>query len=109
MPSTADHKVEMHRLARERLAAGKPVWDRKIRLGAVWRNEGMTFTQRRDAIVAILRASGWLRDRDMFSSLVIAVENLAGAEDADEFDGWWDEIYDIADYDRVWIDTVTGG
>lgn len=106
MPSTPDHKVEMHQLARARVAAGLPVWDRKIRLGDVFRNEDMSFEERRDAIAARLRASAWLTDPDRRMGLDEAVDGLAGAEDVDEFDGWWDEIYDLADYDRVWIDTV---
>ncbi|MEV0830853.1 hypothetical protein [Nonomuraea rubra] len=104
MPNTVEHKVEMFMLARERRAQGKPVWDRTIRIGHVWRNENMTFTERRDAVVRILRASPWVKDRDEFDQLVEVVDNLAEAEDAEEFDGWWDELYDHADGDRVWID-----
>jgi hypothetical protein len=105
MPNTVEHKVEMHRLARERVAAGKPVWGRKINLADVFHDETLTFEQRRDAIVARMRASSWLKGRDEFDGLVEAVDGLADAEDADEFDGWWDDICDIADADRVWIET----
>jgi hypothetical protein len=105
VPNTVEHKVEMFKLAQERRAAGLPSWDRKIRLGDIFRNESMTFEQRRDAIVARLRASAWLGSKDEFDNLVEAVDGLAHAEDAEEFDGWWDEIYDIADEERVWIET----
>lgn len=105
MPDSADHRAEMFLLARKRTAAGLPVWDRKISFADVFHNEDMTFEQRRDAIVARLRGSSWLKGRDEFDNIVEAVDGLAGAEDAGEFDGWWDEIYDIADEERVWIET----
>jgi hypothetical protein len=107
MPDTADHRVDMFRLARQRTAAGLPVWDRKIQLADVFHDEGLTFEQRRDAIVARLRQSPWIadRDRDGFDRLGEIVENLADAPDTREFDDWWDELYDHADVDRVWIAT----
>jgi hypothetical protein len=105
MPSSVEHKVEMHRLARERQAAGLPVWDRKIRLADVFRNPDMTFEERRDAIVARLRASVWLKGYDEDSDLTQFVDEMSEAADVEEFDGVWDFIYDIADADRVWIET----
>ncbi len=105
MPRTVDHIVETHRLAAERRAAGQPVWDRRINVADIWRNEALTFEQRRDAIVARLRTSAWLAGRNASDPLVEAVDGLAAADDVDEFDGWWDEVYDHADYDRVWIAT----
>ncbi len=105
MPDSADHRVEMHRLARERVAAGMPVWDRRVNVADVFHDEAMSFIERRDAIVARLRSSGWLDGRDEFDGLVEAVDGLANADDDDEFNAWWDEIYDHADADRVWIAT----
>jgi hypothetical protein len=95
----------MHRLATERRAAGKPIWDRKIRLGDVFHNDAMTFEQIRDTTVKRIRASGWLEGRDEFDDLMLAVEELAEAEDVKHFDMVWSAIYDEADYDRVWIET----
>ena len=106
MPNTPDHKVEMHRLAQQRIAAGLPSWDRKISLADVFRNEDMSFGERRDAIVNRLRNSGWLDGRDEDDELRHAVDDLAQAHDADEFDDVWNVIYGEADYDRVWIGTV---
>ena len=107
MPDTAEHRAEMHTLVRQRAAAGQPVWDRRINVADVFRNEDLTFEQRRDAIVARLRKSPWITDRDQdgFDQLGDVVENLATAEGEEEFNGWWDELYDHADYDRVWIAT----
>lgn len=105
MSRTADHLVEVHKLARSRVAAGLPVWDRKLDVSDVFHNDALTFGQIRDSVVQRLRLSGWLEGRDEFDALTAAVEGLAYAEDTDEFNGWWDEIYDHADYDRVWIRT----
>jgi hypothetical protein len=105
MPNTPGHKADMFGLARSRMAAGKKSWEHTINLGGVFHNESLTFTDRRDAIVRILRASKWVRDTDEFGRLAEVVDNVADAEDVTEFDGWWDELYDLADYDRVWINT----
>jgi hypothetical protein len=105
MPDTVEHRVEMHQLARQRVAAGLPVWDRKINLADVFHNEAMSFIEIRDAVARRLRASTWLKDRDEFDELVEAVDNLAEAEDAQGFDEWWSVVYDHADADRMWINT----
>lgn len=105
MHSTGEHWADMHRLARERLEAGKPVWDSKLRLADVWRNPEMTFTERRDAIVARIRASQWFKGYDEYDDLPQFTEELSEVETAEDFDITWTQIYDIADADRVWIET----
>jgi len=112
MPDKADHRVEMFHLAQQRLCAGLPAWERRIRVGDIFHNEDLTFEQRRDAIVKRIRASGWIEASTYgFGDLDALVDELADARDADGFDEVWDAIYDIADYDRVWIETGqnTGG
>lgn len=64
MPGTIDHIVEVHRIARERQANGQPACDRKINLSGVFHNDAMTFAERRDAVVRILRSSAWVNERD---------------------------------------------
>lgn len=105
MPDSVEHRVEMHRLATERRSQGKPIWDRKIRLADVFHNDALTFEQQRDAIVKRIRSSGWLDGKDEFDDLVMAVEELAETDDVKRFDSVWSQIYDHADYDRVWIAT----
>jgi hypothetical protein len=105
MPRTAEHLADVHTYVRQRLAIGLPVWDRYLNLAAVFHNDDATFEQRRDAIVRAIRASGWLDGRDEFDELVEVVDHLAHADTPEEFNGWWDELYDIADYDRVSITT----
>jgi hypothetical protein len=95
----------MHRLAQERWAAGKPVWNRKVSLVGVFHDSDLTFEQRRDAIAGIFQGSAWLKEYGEGDDLPQFVEELAGTEDADEFDAVFDAIYDVADADRVWIAT----
>src|ERR1700748_2911454 len=104
MPDTVEHRVEMHQLASERRAAGTPVWDRRIDVSSVFRNEELAYEERRDAIVKIIRDSPWFKQYDEGDELPQLVEELAEAAE-DEFRFPWDAIYDIADYDRVWIAT----
>jgi hypothetical protein len=101
MPDTPEHRARMHQLARQARRADRPPWDRVIRLPH-FHDETMTFEQRRDATVEIIRQSGWRSD----GRLEELLEELAGAIDAEDFDSAWDEIYDLADEDRVWIDTI---
>ena len=82
-------------------------WLETVRLGDVWRNESMTFEQRRDEIVRRVKASNWYRSTDSSVELPDVVDDLAHATDASRFDFAWRYLYDIADWDRVWIDTVS--
>jgi hypothetical protein len=89
-----------------------PTWQKKVLLGDVFRNEDMTFEQRRDVIVHRLRGSGWIRmigGVDSFKGMNLdeLFEQLGEAPEPDDFDIVWDEIYNQADWDRVWIDTVS--
>ncbi len=103
MPRDIEHIVETHRAARERVAAGLPVWDRRINLADIWRNDALSFEAKRDAIVRRIRRSGWITEDNW--SLDNLVEELGDAADTDEFDAVWDVLYDHADADRVWIAT----
>lgn len=108
MPRTADHIAAVHRIARARVKAGKPVWAEEVDLSAVFRNDTLAFVDWRDAVVQELKATRWYRNadpHDLDGVREIIEYHLAHAEDREEFDGWWDELYDHADYDRVWITT----
>lgn len=84
-----------------------PVWLDRIELGDVWRNEEMTFEQRRDVVVSRLRESDWFKcyEEAGEGELLSVVEELADAVDFEDFNYPWNYIYDIADADRVWIAT----
>lgn len=108
MPRSVEHIVAIHQLAAERRQQGRPVWAETLDVSDVFHDDELSFEERRDAIVAVLKASRWYRkaDQHAFDGVVdIVNDHLAYAENADEFDAWWDELYDLADYDRVWIKT----
>lgn len=108
MRPTAEHAADMYTLARRRQAAGLPVWAEHILLGDVFRDEDRAFEERRDVIVERVKASRWYRnaDPDEMDGVNEVVDCLAHADDVDEFDGWWSDLYDLADRARVWIDTI---
>lgn len=69
----------------------------------VFRNQSMAFEERQDAITARLRASEWCRSSETVQDLA---GELGDAETPHQFDAVWDELYDEADRDRVWIVTT---
>lgn len=83
-----------------------PHWEYRIRLGDVWKNDELTFEQQRNAIVKRFKGSRWYRTTGDGSDLHDLVEELADAEDVDDYDEAWKYIYDLADQDRAWIETV---
>ena len=105
MPDTAEHRADMYQLAQERRKTGKPSWAHKINLRGVFHNDELTFEQKRDAIVRRIRATTWFKQYDEFDDLPQFVEELADAEDNASFNSLWSDLYDMADADRVWIET----
>lgn len=79
-------------------------WKHKVDLSDVWADESLTFEQRRDAIVRRLRAGAWTR-YDLEGTLDCLLDELAEAENEDDFNAVWAWVYDWADADkRLWID-----
>jgi hypothetical protein len=76
-------------------------WHEQIDLHEPLNNDALPFTERRDTIVARIKASRWFANDD--GDLGILLEDLANAEDEDDFDEAWESIYDLADSDRVWL------
>jgi len=90
-----------------------PKWKHQVNVKASFHNDDMTFTQRRDAICKTFRkAPFWPKDHEELERadaetwrIWELVDELADTEGEDEFDWVWDEIYDWADRNRVWIAT----
>jgi hypothetical protein len=80
-----------------------PSWKCTLRLADIFHSEAHSFTNRRDIIVKRIKALP-IYDEDDFAIWEI-VENLAETEDVDQFNGWWNEFYDWADSNRVWVET----
>jgi len=80
-------------------------WREVIHLGDVFHNDDMTFEQRRDAIVERIKSSHWYQQYDGNQKLGFIMDDLEEAEDVDWFDEVWNDFYDIADQELIWIDT----
>lgn len=80
-------------------------WIRIVKLKDVWHNDDLPFEKKRDKIVERIKESGWRGITpypDLFDDLV---HNLGETESFSEFDYQFSEFYDLADSDRVWIET----
>jgi len=99
MALTAEHRAAVHDLVRDRLQAGRPVWDHTIDLSEVFGDVTMPFASWREEILGLLRSSPWADDPAVSSIL----DHLADAADLQDFNHWWDLLYDQADHDRVKI------
>ena len=74
-------------------------WLMEIDLRHIWRNEELTFSARKDAIVQIFRAHDW----HSFPGVSDIVDAIEAADDVKAFDAAWSLMYDMADEDRVWV------
>lgn len=79
-------------------------WTHKLALGDVFHATEMDFTERRDAIVRRIKEARFYDADDW--TLERIVEELAETEDPDDFDGPWDDFYDWADTNQVWVQTI---
>lgn len=77
-----------------------------IELGDIFENEDLSFPERRDSIVTRIREDQFVLNHDDKDELLGLVDELQEAVDSEDFDQVWDEIYDWADVNLVWIDTV---
>jgi len=68
----------------------------------------MTFEERKSAIIDQIRASRWYRraEDDRADDLHDILNMLGETADEEEFDNVWENVYDLADEDRIWIATV---
>lgn len=81
-----------------------PVWHLTVKLGSVWRAD-LIFPLKRDAVVEIVKKSGWRELTDDQETYDDLVEELSETLNLAEFDSVFNDLYDLADADRVWIET----
>jgi hypothetical protein len=106
MPRTVESIVQCHEAAQELRRAGHSIWTYEVDVSGPWRDEMLTFEERRNAIIAILRKHPWINQDNWHGwDLQDLVEELTTADTEDDFNEIWDALYDEADYDRVWINT----
>jgi hypothetical protein len=90
-------------------------WAHTIEVGRFFTDEAeetMSFEERRDGIVAVLKGQpfykedGYGSDDSMEFEFWDAVDDLSMAQTYGDFDSAWHSLYDWADNHRVWIDAV---
>lgn len=80
-------------------------WIRIVKLKDVWHNDDLPFEKKRDKIVERIKESGWRDITPYPDTFDERVADLTASSDTSEFDSWFNELYDLADSDRVWIET----
>jgi len=124
MPRTIEGIVENHRVAAERRAAGKPVWDREIAVKAILHEDKSNTSNEHAAqvanrIAALIRSripAAWLdwNSDDLDENLTQIVEGMEalkpnsyeGVADftpLEDLNNMLDQLYDWADGKRVWL------
>lgn len=101
-----DHRAEMAKIVAERKAQGKSAWERTVNLKGIINNSDMTLLEVRDAAVRAIRASGWVDVRADDEDFILLIEELEECETKEDFNYLFNEVYNYADYDRVWIATA---
>lgn len=80
-------------------------WKMTVDVSDLWIRDLDTedFEPFRDSIVERFKASKWYAKSDYLRYIIMDLAESAGV---DEFDDWWDEMYNLADDERVWVKTV---
>ena len=86
-----------------------PQWSRTIYLaGAVrrWKEGALTIPELAEEVVGKIERSCWLADTPYPDTLRDHLNRLKQAEDEYAYEAAFEYIYDVADVDRVWIETT---
>lgn len=82
------------------------VWLVTIDVADTWKSfQENGFEQSVKSIIAKIKQSRWRELTPYPDTFDELLANLEESGDLAEFNGWWDELYDLADSDRVWIST----
>jgi hypothetical protein len=82
-----------------------PAWCLTVHLSHFWRNSELSFEEKRDGIVDVLRKSRWRHITPCADSYVGLVDELEETGNIEWFDAVFNELYSLADSDGVWIET----
>lgn len=82
-----------------------PSWGPTIDLSDVWRNGDLDTSEKARKVVEIIRASGWLEDTPYPDTLRDHLGHVENTTTIGDFDAAFSRVYDVADEDRVWIET----
>lgn len=82
------------------------VWHLTVDFRDIWKDEGLSFRDLRDEVCRRLYQSEWENITEFPLQLASLFHDLGLAQDESEFVYHWGFLYDIADFDRVWLATV---
>jgi hypothetical protein len=82
------------------------VWKQKVDVSDVFYDDAMALPQKGEAIVAQLRRLRPEGEDLVLDELLEELADAAREGDVRWFDDVWDGVYDWADAERVWIETV---
>lgn len=108
MPDTPEHRAAMTALARSRVAQGLPKWRYNIELTALkasYERNMISAAEYVQAVAKQVRESPWGRAEDRNSELDDLLEAMAACDSNDDAAMLYDHLYDLADYDRAWLET----
>ena len=88
-------------------------WAHRMRLGDIWNesaDDGSDWEMTRDATLVRMRGDGWCQQYLSMehgpldeTHLGWLLSELEAADSLDEFNEVWDQIYDWADINRLWL------
>lgn len=85
-----------------------PVWHRSIHLEVLvqqWKDGGLDIEELAELVVGKIRRSGWrelTHNPDLLDDLL---DELSEVLNENEYTSVFNDLYDLADADRVWIQT----
>lgn len=80
------------------------VWFLTVPLADVWKNPELSFDEQVEKIVERIKASTWRSITPYPHTFDELLATLEKSSDAQEFNATWDEVMDLADLDRVWVE-----
>lgn len=116
MPRTIESLLDSHHAATERRAAGKPIWDRRIRIKHLPRlldnDESVENVKAVGKEIAkVVRTSAWAKadqaeaeEGGGDSEVAMCAEEFEDVDDLEHFNAVLARLYDLADADRTWIE-----
>ena len=80
------------------------VWKYRVDVRPWFHRSDLTLAEKRDAIVRAIRRSEWWRNHRDEDVEDVCCE-LEDAQTVDEFDAVWNDLYDVANEHRAWLET----
>jgi hypothetical protein len=80
-------------------------WQMTIDISKVFHDDEMSFEAKRDRIVAEIELSMWREITDSPLTLDTVIAHLGVAQDEVHFNQIWSHVCDLANADKVWLQT----